>query len=716
MVSGPSSNSTGGLNSSRSLKNGGDARGTRSAPRDFDDIMADSEEEVTTRGDLTNDVTFQHERVRKSSGGQGAARGSANAAITSVKGKIARGARTGSSAVPVRDPTVRTAPANAKRKAQDDMPPPSTAASAKRSAATRDNGRTRAPRKTHGEEGDEDFIFTRADAADAAPVAKSSRKASGSRASAYTSKTRQEPLPSDEVGETPINRRNQQFRAGLGFGMGLPSSSTISQRADSGASSAAAPQARGRRDSMGLKSQRRVSSLRDGTIAYPHASIPDSDLFRHCSNTLPPLVRMRHLSAWVLNRGIDDALKGHLDSKTAKAIADAKSFGSSANGIAAPKGKGKDKTPAPPPLALTNGKFAHVKELSSKERSELGKARGAVEGALQRTLVDIDSAKIDLTWEDKSKAPPGKAPHPRNVTNADLERELAATIESTKRELKAWHTEIAELEAFEAQTAALEARAGKSSSNGKSSSGSGKLERKTVEELDVDPKEGDFRWDPDQDLDEEMRKIYSDARSVLGAEAHWAPKSGGEKVDREIRRAAKEAAAIEAGRSSKDIKSELGGSDLDARWADVEYNVDRLRTRTHPYTQLSEISERYVTTISARAAQELASRSMLSSHGGAGSSGTSSAGAGIWPSDQRDPAAASTASTSTAQSRTDVENLLRGVRDRSRVAARAAAALRDREEQAKVASLSGVAQDAGDTTVGDDSTLDLLRALSSKDH
>lgn len=152
---------------------------------------------------------------------------------------------------------------------------------------------------------------------------------------------------------------------------------------------------------MGLKSQRRVSSLRDGTIAYPHASIPDSDLFRHCSNTLPPLVRMRHLSAWVLNRGIEDALKGHLDSKTAKAIADSKSFGSSTNGSAATKGKGKEKVPAPPPLALTGGKHAHVKELSSKEKLELAKAKGSIEVALRRTLGDIDSTKIDLTWEDK---------------------------------------------------------------------------------------------------------------------------------------------------------------------------------------------------------------------------------------------------------------------------------------------------------------------------
>lgn len=145
-VSGPSTDSSSGSITSRSLKNGAAAKSARAPPRDFDDIMADSDEDQTNVGNLTNDATFQHERMRKSSAGDGAA--AAGAAGTSGKAKAVRGAKLSAKAEQGKDAGKGTRPGNAKRKAQDEVLVSSAAASAKRSNATRDNGRTRAPRKS----------------------------------------------------------------------------------------------------------------------------------------------------------------------------------------------------------------------------------------------------------------------------------------------------------------------------------------------------------------------------------------------------------------------------------------------------------------------------------------------------------------------------------------------------------------------------------------
>lgn len=68
------------------------------------------------------------------------------------------------------------------------------------------------------------------------------------------------------------------------------------------------PVSRVRRDSMSVKGLRRVSSLRDGAPAYPHDDIPDDVLYKHCSDQVPPVVRMKHLLNWTLHRSIPQAL------------------------------------------------------------------------------------------------------------------------------------------------------------------------------------------------------------------------------------------------------------------------------------------------------------------------------------------------------------------------------------------------------------------------
>ena len=173
-----------------------------------------------------------------------------------------------------------------------------------------------------------------------------------------------EPLPDAELGETPIIRRNKNFRAGLDL-----HPSAIPRMP----SSAGRQSSRSRRSSLGLKGSKRVSSLRDGTAAYPHDDVPDRELYRHCSSDLPPVVRMRHLIGWVLKRSIDAAL-GKVDLAAASSSSDA---------------KGKKKK-------LDSGEALPV--LTDQDKRELELREAAVKRVLEQVLTDLSSGAFSISW------------------------------------------------------------------------------------------------------------------------------------------------------------------------------------------------------------------------------------------------------------------------------------------------------------------------------
>lgn len=163
--------------------------------------------------------------------------------------------------------------------------------------------------------------------------------------------------------ETPIIRRNQALRAGLGSSAAASSSSTAA-RVGEGSSepSSAAPKHR-RRDSMGLKTTRRVSSLSNGAMAHPHESVPFSELFRHASTSLADAQRMRTLVSWILRRGVEKAKSGEWE-----------------------VGKGKKKV-----------------GMKEEEREKVKGMESVLEKVMEETLEELERGRIDVDWNTRAR-------------------------------------------------------------------------------------------------------------------------------------------------------------------------------------------------------------------------------------------------------------------------------------------------------------------------
>jgi hypothetical protein len=437
-----------------------------------------------------------------------------------------------------------------------------------------------------GEESDDDFVFSReparrngpADSSSSAAVGSAAARAQLSRNGASvpsSSRTVFEPLPDAAGGETPIIRRNQAFRAGLEKQPRRPTGREAAEQS--------------RRSSLNLKGQRRVSSLRDGTAAYPHEDVPDHELFRHCSDQLPPVVRMKHLVGWILKRSLDIARgKAELPVRSRDA---------------AKKSKGKAKEADELPI------FSEAELKLIRSRS------GELNSVLQQLLTDLNDGVFGISWmgaTDEVSAPVAvkhdkearadtdpfstlqkdskrQAPHPRNESNRKASAQLSAIVEAMRNESLAWSKELTRLEDYEAETSRLEALL---DDEGAAESG------------DV------IAWDR-HDLDEAGLQQLRDAEAAM----EWL-----QKLEAEDAADAPKAKSRTKGRSSKaaqargaDDDEQLQGTEHDPRWADVEFNVDLLRSRSHQFAQLESLASRYVRTVSAHAAQALRDRTSSSS-------------------------------------------------------------------------------------------------------
>lgn len=210
--------------------------------------------------------------------------------------------------------------------------------------------------------------------------------------------SRFEPLPADVMGETPIARRNQAARRGdAPMGLGLPSS----------ASGAAGR--RRNRSSLSGKAARRVSSLRNGSIAFPHPSVPDEDLYRHCADTLDPVGRLTYLLAWCAERARPPEVHARRD---------------------------------------------HEKHFQS---------------TVSQTLADLDSHELTLSWlarpgrreelalrrEQRASSASVLLPHPRNVANKDRLSELQQTEGRVAAELQGWKETSQRVDTCQRRTALL---------------------------------------------------------------------------------------------------------------------------------------------------------------------------------------------------------------------------------------------------------------------
>lgn len=505
--------------------------------------------------------------------------------------------------------------------------------------------------QTLGDDSDDDFIFSREPTRPNAPASSSSSSSSAAPGSSTaarvqasrnrasippSSRTVFEPLPDAAAGETPIIRRNQAFRAGLEKQPRRPTGPEAEQQS--------------RRSSLNLKGQRRVSSLRDGTAAYPHEDVPDHELFRHCSDQLPPVVRMKHLIGWILKRSLDIA--------SGKAELPVRSRDT------AKKAKGKAKESSELPI-FTEAEL----ELVRSRDSELATV-------LEQLLTDLNDGVFGISWMGRTDDTDNKhlQPHPRNESNRKAAAQLSAIVESMRDESQAWSKELTRLEDYEAETSRLEALLQDDS---------------TAESGDV------IAWDR-QDLDEAGLQQLRDAEAAMD----WLQRLQGDSpADATKTKSRSKGRSSKAANARQDDDTDLKGTEHDPRWSDVEFNVDLLRSRSHQFAQLESLASRYVRTVSAHAAQALRDRTSSSS-ALAGTSSSSAKGG-------RCKTAAGTKNGHGGSERLEV--LLSGVRESRSITQPAAdgrpANAADQSVADLSASMNAVEPDESDPT-------DLLRALA----
>lgn len=333
-----------------------------------------------------------------------------------------------------------------------------------------------------------------------------------------SSRTVFEPLPDEAGGETPIIRRNQAFRAGLENKPRRPTGREAEQQS--------------RRSSLNLKGQRRVSSLRDGTAAYPHDDVPDYELYRHCSDQLPPVVRMKHLVGWIIKRSL---------------------------GIAT----GKAELPMRPRDAAkrSKGKAKESNELPIFTEAELNLMRSKhseLTAVLEQLLNDLNEGVFGISWMGHNDETDKKhlQPHPRNESNRKAAAQLTAIVEAMRSESQAWSKELTRLQDYEAETARLEALL---------------QDDRAAESSDV------IAWNS-QDLDEAGLQQLRDAEAAIEWLGRLQRDSTTEMAKAKPRSRARSSKAANA---RQDDEADLRGTEHDARWSDVEFNVSFSNGASH---------------------------------------------------------------------------------------------------------------------------------------
>lgn len=361
-----------------------------------------------------------------------------------------------------------------------------------------------------------------------------------------------------------------------------------------------------RRDSLGVKGMRRVSNLRDGAPAYPHAEVPDDVLYRHCSDQAPPVVRMKNLLSWMLHRSVRQALGEEPLPRLRK------------RGSARTEGGGRIDAMLERPNERTQ------RALTEEESQRFAEAAPIIRRVVEETLRDLNDGLIGISWLRQSKVRAltghcltmqGKEdkvlqPHPRNESNAHAAGQLEKMLSQLRTELDSWHAQEAHIARIEHEADQLEQIAARTrekvarskSARGRSSTSG---ERDTDEDAAVAdevervlrgggslaPAEDDhtdemnaLSWTYDE-LDDSTRQHLDYARATLDAAA-------------ELNDAVAEQRRV----------SECTGTELDERIPELELNVDKIHARLQPFVQLAELAQRYLQSVSSRAAHALQER------------------------------------------------------------------------------------------------------------
>lgn len=332
---------------------------------------------------------------------------------------------------------------------------------------------------------------------------------------------------------------------------------------------------------MSIKGQRRMSSLRDGTPAYPHISVPDQHLYRHLSDQMPPVVRMKMLLNWALHRSMAQALGEE----------------------PMPKPPGKSST-RQKELALLDDVPARVSGvLTDQETQKFAEAAPMIRKVIDDTLRDLNDGLIGISWLHQSREK-GQSlqPHPRNESNKQASEQREGMLALLRDELAAWEEQEKDVDRIHTEADALdklhaEVREPKTRRKGRASAAdeldedqgiSREIELALMGQVPEDVVERELAWTV-SDLDAETREQLELAEDVLRS------------VD-ELQE------AVVAKRNGSTPATQVRGTESDARLDALEFSVDKIGMRLHAMAQLDEVAQAYLGQVATRASQALQER------------------------------------------------------------------------------------------------------------
>lgn len=439
---------------------------------------------------------------------------------------------------------------------------------------------------------------------------------------------------------------------------------------------------------------------------------------------MPPVARMKHLASWTLERARAEVLEATPAAGLGRPTA--------------PKGKRAAAKADQGKGTGDEGSGAW----SSQEKKVLERCRSSLEKVMLDTLRDLSDQKINISWTAAAAAAKGSAgstpqprPNPLNESNKALAEQLGSLVAALRSENARWEEERKEIEAFEEVTASMlgaGASIGAATSRDVTSAAPSSSSSK-LDELD---------WTTEE-LDPSMTRMMQDARRALALEENWLPAAASSEADSNTIATAIRAAAAAKRKAEEDNlaaqrkgkrKSEMipslskedeamiiAGTNLDPRWADVEYRSDVLHSHTHIADRLSLLSSSYTSSISARAAQAL--RQLAFAPGDAAEAAAAGAEAGTSSSSSSQQQRGAEGSESRKAARERRERILRGIREsigpvrRQEIEDEDAEAKALEEQAAAEAAAQGGERKGGPDDSGvqlaDQSAVDLFRAFAS---
>lgn len=336
-----------------------------------------------------------------------------------------------------------------------------------------------------------------------------------------------------------------------------------------------------RRNSINVKGMRRMSSLRDGAPAYPHIDVPDQVLYRHCSDQVPPVVRMKHLLNWTLHRSIPQALGEEPLPRLSKSVS--RSF----------------------ELAHLHAIPAHaLSPLTDQEKQKFAEASPILRKVLDDTLRDLNDGLIGISWLHQSHGKEAHVlqPHPRNQSNAHAAQQLEGMQRQLQAELEAWAEQEegiqrvqAEADHFEALTAQVREQTSRRKAHTSSATEDVDEDQAIAAEIEhllagtsLPDAESALQWTV-SDLDDATRAQLDLSHDVLQAADDLN-------------------AAVAAQQEEQMPGATIPGTETDARLRTLELCLDQIQMKLHTMTQLDSVAASYLGQVATRASQALQER------------------------------------------------------------------------------------------------------------